>query len=329
MRIGVIFVGATTKQNEYWWPSYHRCIEKYHHDIILVHRDMDGVPSVIGNENTIPDNIIYENKILPTGEIPHKAFGAYRHYFLKHFSKYDAFAFISDDVYLRRDNWLTDVVEMFDKYPKLGMISPMLHNHPPHARAPIWFGRTECLKRVNWNFNSDHEGEMTMADRVVNTGYFVAQIGHKVDFAYDPFWDGNANPRVVGSPQPNQWIEKIWYGDKHFDEKYTDIEIGNLGKYIVKLMNEDGTDEEITDSRISPNLNNQRWNVCLEIQPYHGLIYNKSLHIVIKEGYKFITYDKDAFVGPLDPENRVFFGPNNGIYNSNGINKDNPIAILI
>lgn len=330
--IAIIFVGGTPKQNEFWWPSYNSCSAGIKHDMILVHRNMQGVPSHVPTskyaENAIlMENLMLEDKILPEGEVPYKAFGAYRHYFKKYASDYKYFAFISDDVYLRRQNWLKDVIEMFEKYPKLGMISPMLHNNPSHARAPIWFGKTQCLNKVNWEFQDDHDGEMTMADRCVDAGYFVAQIGHKVDFAYDPDWDGYANPRVCGSPQPNQMIERIWFGDEHFKMYYSVEEIASLEKYKAMLFSE-SVSEEIADLRISNNLQLQRWNVCFEIQPYHGLIYNKSLHIVKEEGYKYKQYTEPVFSGYLMPERRVYFGPSQGRYQCAGVNEFNPIAIL-
>lgn len=320
MKVALIFVGGTPKQNDYWWPSYTQCVPGYEHDIILVHRNMYGVPS------DLPASVVLENKIFSTGELPHKAFGAYKHYFMKYFSKYDIFGFISDDVYLRRDNWIKDVVDMFETYPKLGIVSPLLCNNPPHVRAPIWFGRKECLMNMNWGFNDDHDGEMTNADRCVSAGFFVAQIGHKIDFAYDPDWNGYANPRVCGSPQPNQWIEKIWFGEDHFNSKFSPDEIKSLDVYKRKLFCDD-TSECISDLRINSNSNEQQWNVCFEIQPYHGLIYNKGINIVQKN-HELDIYDKEVNAGYVNPETNTFFGPNNGRYICEGINKFNPIAIL-
>ena len=65
-----------------------------------------------------------------------------------------------------------------------------------------------------------------------------------------------------------------------------------------------------------------------EIQPYHGLIYNRSLHIVKEAGYEFDLFDKTVNSGNLDPKNNTFFGPNNGRYYCGGVNEFNPIAIL-
>jgi|688.fasta_scaffold72074_3 hypothetical protein len=320
MKVAIIFVGATPKQNEWWWPSYYKNEAGIKHDIILVHRNMEGVPE------TLPDNVILENKILPTGEIPDKAFGAYRYFFTKYQHNYDYFAFVSDDVYLRRKNWLKQAVEMFEKYPLLGAISPMLHNNPAHLRAPIWFGRSEAFRKVNWNFMDDHDGEMTIADKCVAAGYFVAQIGHKFDFAYDPEWDGNANPRVCGAPQPNQWLEKIFFGEHHFEKNFIEEEIQSLEKYKTQLFEQE--DELIADYRIRPVLETQQWSMLYEIQPYHGLIYNRSLHIVKEAGYEFDLFDKTVNSGNLDPKNNTFFGPNNGRYYCGGVNEFNPIAIL-
>jgi hypothetical protein len=318
----IIFVGATPRQNEHWWPSYRQYMAGMDHDIVLVHRNMEGVPDDILHLVTL------ENKILPSGEIPHKAFGAYRHYYQKYAGKYKYYAFISDDVYLRRRNWLSNVYEMFESYEGLGLISPMLHNNPPHARAPIWFASDACLSKLDWNFLDDHDGEMTIADRVIATDHFVAQIGHKIDFAYDPFWEPNANPRVCGAPQPNQWIERLLFGHDHFHTQCFSLdEIARMEKYKEDLFS-DRVHAEISNPSIGFNMNQQRWNICLEVQPYHGLLYNKGIEIAKGKGHSISVYDREIQAGNFDPDNNVLFGASHHRYFCAGVGPHNPIAIL-
>lgn len=322
MKIAVIFVGATQKQNQYWWPSYQDCDADIEHDLIIVHRNMDGVPMVDIPE--IYGDVIFENKILESGEIEHKAFGAYRYFFKKYQDQYDYFAFISDDVQLKRDNWLKDAIDIFQYNDKIGFVSPLVHNNPPHVRAPIWFGKTECLSKIDWDFNSDHEGEMTLADKCVTAGYFGVQVGHKIDFAYDPDWKGFENPSTCGCPQPLRIFEEMNFGKDH--QKFTWPEIESMDRFLMNLEKGDNCHHQcmyVSDSR------KKVWNITIEIQPFHGLIYNGGLHIAREEGLNIDVWDTPMRSGEFNPLTDTWFGGSSGTYsNCIGINKENPIAIL-
>ena len=344
--IAVIFVGATRRQNQYWWPSFNALDAGVDLDLIYVNREFDGfAPEIctsrinrIYNENKVfrkSDRVINKHTLhgavfdhFNKKELPNKAFGAYAYYFNKYKSKYQYFAFVSDDVYLRRDFWLKDVVDMFEKYPKMGFLTPMLHNCPRHIRAPIWFGRTECLEKISWDFKTDHEGEMEIADLCTAAGYFGAQIGHKVDLAYDPEWSyrGEAE-RLCGTPMPMQFFETSQFGADHYNRFFTADEIKKLDRFEELLFDRDFS-EELTDASLALSVQQQRWNITLEIQPYHGLLYNPGLHIARAEGHSIKTFEGPIASGPLEIDKGVYFGRSHKRYNCLGISKENPIAIL-
>jgi hypothetical protein len=97
-KVAVIMLGGE-KQGNLFWPSYFNCDAGYPHDLILVHRDYLGVPTNLKNPN---GRMIIHNKIVNGRDIPHRAFGAYRHFFYKYRDDYEYFIFISDDVILKR-----------------------------------------------------------------------------------------------------------------------------------------------------------------------------------------------------------------------------------
>lgn len=268
----IIFMGGTPRQNTYFWPSYGELAAGTNHDLILVHRNMLGVPDVNYIRNMVGPygNLILEDKCFPEGELPHKAFGGYRHFFNKYKDKYKYFAFISDDVLLRRNNWLKDAIQPLTRYEKCGFTSPMLHNVPTHIRAPIWFGKSECLSKVAWEFSDDHDGEMRIADQCVSAGYFGVQVGHKITLAYDP--DNNCK----------RAFEVENFGESHLDSFFTEDEINKFEMTFLKKLSYSDVGERLKSFYIP-------YYTVLELQPFDRLIYNPSKHIVIKEEIEFST----------------------------------------
>lgn len=324
MKVAIVFVGATPKQNEFFWPSWKRTSPGHSYDFILVHRDKIGVPKNYQNNLTEASNILEINKVLQQGEIPHKAFGAYRYAFQQLRSKYDVFVFISDDVEFKSDDWLSTVVSRFEKYPKLGFQSPLLSNNPPHIRAPVWMATTNCLSAIEWYFNSDHEGEMSIADNCVKAGFWGTQIGHKIDIAYDPQLDMAVLKKLCGTPMPLRQMEiDVLNGPV---EKILPIHTKILQNFWKEFSSNYLKDIVYAKSIINPNIE-IGFNIHLEIQPYDGLIYNKSLLIAEKEVH--IQYAKDINGNQLEipGNNHSVFGINNSIYLCKGITKDNPIAV--
>ncbi|MEC8210935.1 MAG: hypothetical protein VX054_04680 [Pseudomonadota bacterium] len=347
VEVAVIFVGATPKQHQYWWPSFNQLNAGMPFDLIYVHRDYSGFAETIDCQDT--NRIILENKVERTNggykqpltgvkngmrdlfyrsEIKNKAFGAYAHFFEKYKDKYKYFAFISDDVYLRRNNWLYDAIGMFSLNDRIGFVSPALHNNPRHIRAPIWFGSSECLSRIKWNFSSDHDGEMSIADRCVDAGYFGVQVGHKCDLAYDPDWDfRDGSPRLCGTPMPVKFFETHCFGAKHFDEFFSEDDLTFFLKYDKALAERDFS-VHLTDDSLSSSRAYQEWNVVLELQPFHGLIYNGGLAIAKSAGVDMDLFEGPIPAGHLDVDNGVYFGANHRRYHCHGVTKDNPIAVL-
>ena len=150
-KIAVILVAGTQKQNTCFFPSYYNAKISFEYDLIVVHRNMQYVPTDIVNNN---GQVIFENKIFSSGELEHKAFGAYRYYFNKYKTKYDYFCFISDDVVLKRNNWLEEIIFFLDYCKELGFVGSQIFNslkgqypHESHCRAPLWASKTESLKK--------------------------------------------------------------------------------------------------------------------------------------------------------------------------------------
>jgi hypothetical protein len=282
MSIAVIVVAGGERQNVCVWPTYYNCDAGVDHDLIVVHRNMQHVPSVFN----VRGNVIYENKCFPDGELPHKAFGAYRHYCEKYINDYEYFAFVSDDVFFKRDNWLLQACEMLDKYDKLGLVATQIFNgncgqypHPSHARAPIWFSKSSALKKIRWEFDSDHDGEMRIAYQFLVAGYFSAQIGHKIDFAYDA--------------DQKDHIAVLWERDKYGcnKDKYSTEEIEQLDAFLtVRLLENDVSDLDIH----SPFSHIGTRNVIRDLQPFDGLLYDNSVGLAVNytrvERHNFGTY---------------------------------------
>ena len=263
-KVGVIMLGGV-EQQKCFWPSYYNCDAGYEHDLIVVHRNRLGLPNEMENKY---GKIFVENKIDSNGnDIPHRAFGAYRHYFNKFKDNYDIFIFISDDVIIKRDNWLMDIVNTLNIHKKLGFGASQIFNHgkryphKSHIRAPFWFVKTEVLKQINWEFEHDHDGEMKIGDQLTNAGYFGVQVGNKIDLGFD-------------ATEPNhitQLIEKKYYNDKSPFGKYYDI--GLLEKlYPTNKM----------DIIISPYKHIGEQYTFIDIEPFNGLIYLPSLEIAKK-----------------------------------------------
>jgi hypothetical protein len=273
MEVAVIIVAGSAKQNTCFWPSYNNIEHGIDHDLIVVNRNMQHVPS---NIKSPFGEVIYENKIRPSGELPHKAFGAYREYWNKYKNKYEFFAFVSDDVVVKSDGWLLEAILMLERSDKLGFVGTQILNglqkqypHPSHCRAPIWFGKSKCIKDIKWNFNSDHEGEMNLGKQFLAAGYFGAQTGNKIDLAYDALEYSNhfkghhichiMEKQLGGNPAKKMSYEKR-------EEINEDL--------LEKLENKD--DSMIVKSPI-PHIGSRK--LVSQLQPYNGLIFDLSAEI--------------------------------------------------
>ena len=203
MRVAVIAL-CGLPFHDFFWGSYLRCSADFAHDLILVHRNGLGLPE------SIPESVIMENKIINGCDVPHKAFGAYRYYFNKHKDDYDIFVFVSDDVVLKRDGWLKDIVITLCKHDKIGfgashIFSHRTYPHPNHIRAPFWWAKTEALESIEWEFSDDHDGEMKTGDLLANAGWIGVQVGNKINLGYDVLEHNHIIPVVEKTYSPETY----------------------------------------------------------------------------------------------------------------------------
>lgn len=271
MKKVALIVPSGEHQQRLFWSSYLKCNPGHLHDLILVHRDNLGVPE---NPYNPYGNLILENKIINGEDIPHRAFGAYRHYFYKYQNEYEYFVFISDDVVFKSDEWLKKIVDTLNLHEKIGFGASQIFNghkkypHESHLRAPFWFAKTEVLNKINWEFNDDHDGEMKIGDQCSAAGYVGVQVGNKINLAYD-------------STEPNhitQLLEKKYYPGFNPFGKHTENVPDVFEDYIEKLDDEFILKETI----VSPYPHIGEQNVIIDLEPFNGLIYFPSLETANK-----------------------------------------------
>lgn len=274
MKVALIIVAGSEKQNQCFWPSYQKSTLGIDCDLIVVHRNMAHVPEIY-NAN---GKVILENKIFSHGELPHKAFGAYREYWNRYQNKYDVFGFISDDVIIKTDNWVYKAVSLLNKYEMLGFVGTQIFNglnneypHPSHCRAPAWFAKSRALKLINWQFDSDHDGEMRIADQFLDASFFGAQIGNKIDLAYDSLENG-------GYYQGDH-ISAIFEKEMghNLSDKWESQELQNLNNKLFQLL------KNRDDSFIikSPHDHIGKRKLITQLQPFNGLLFDKSYELAL------------------------------------------------
>jgi hypothetical protein len=269
MKIAVIVVAGTQKQNECFFPSYKNCNAGIHHDLIVVHRNGQYLNSV-ENPN---GSVILENKVINGEEVPHRAFGAYRHFWNLYKDKYDAFAFISDDVIVKSDEWLEKSMNLLFKYDRLGFVGTQIMNgqlgqypHPSHNRAPCWFAKSSALKNIDWKFDSDHDGEMALGDQMAAEKYFGAQVGMKIDVGYDALENGG----YWGGDHIISCMEKSFQHE--LMAKFEPEEIRRLHQNLMGML--DRGEDVLTATSPHPHIGTRR--VVSQLQPFHGLLYDRS-----------------------------------------------------
>ena len=272
MKVALKLVAGTDRQNDCFWPSYNNTRPGIDHDLIVVHRDMKHIPDVKNRYGSL----ILENKVYLGGELPHKAFGAYREYWSRYQDKYDYFAFVSDDVVVKSDYWLSNAVRMLSSYDKLGFVGTQIFNgllkqypHLSHCRAPIWFGKSSAIKDIDWKFNSDHEGEMNLAEQFLAAGYFGAQVGNKIDTAYDAIDNqGHGDGDHISSLMEKKFGHEL-------SAKYTWQEKLKLNSLLIDCLKEGKDKGSVTSSH--KHIGERK--IISQLQPFNGLIYDKSAEI--------------------------------------------------
>lgn len=284
MKVAIIFLGGGAIQNDLFWPSFNNCFPGYPSDFILVHRNFQHLPLTINYK--YDGKLILENKINNGEEVPHRAFGAYKNYWKKYQDDYDIFGFISDDVVIRRDNWLKDIVDIFKKYDKIGAISSQIFNggkkypHPSHIRAPFWFAKSEALKNIKWEFNNDHDGEMKIGDQIANAGYIIIQIGNKINFAYDSHEKNHIT----------QLIEKKFFSKHELKNKFSKEETDD---FFMNMIDKIDLNKCIIKS---PFKHIGVQNFLTDIEPFNYLIYNKCIDLVRKYNLHYREILKNTFI---------------------------------
>lgn len=264
-KVGVIVLCGNRFQ-ELFWKSYTSATAGYPHDLIMVHRNFLGVPDEVKNKE---GNLILENKIINGEDVPHRAFGAYRHFFYKHRDDYEHFIFISDDVVIKRDGWLKKIIDTLDAHEKIGFGASQIFNghkkypHPSHLRAPFWFAKTEVLNQIDWQFEHDHDGEERIGDQCASVGYVGVQVGNKIDLAYDA-----TEPYHI-----TQLLEQKYHPEFHPFEKYNEHSPDMFYFYLTRL----NEGEIFNETIVSPYSHIGEQNVFIDIEPFHGLIYHTSL----------------------------------------------------
>lgn len=266
MRVCVILAAGGPRQNTHFFPSYNSCEAGIPHDLVACHRNMLHVQD--------RPNVKWLNKIVDGVEVPHAAFGAYRFGYQQN-PGYDLYVFFSDDVVLRRDCWLYDIVERMSIHPKVSFGASQIFNggkrypEATHLRAPFWFAKGEALASINWEFNGDHDGEMRIGDQLANAGWIGVQVGNKLNLGYD----------VDEENHVTQLLERRFYPGKSNREKF-DVDADPFKSMV---------DEWI----ISPYGHIGRQHIS-DIEPFDGLIYRTSLELA-KQYLKVKDYGHDTY----------------------------------
>lgn len=271
----LIFLGVTKRQ-DLFWKSYNELTPGRPHDILVAYIDRSVLPEIHNSHG----EVIYESKIIDGKDIPHKAYGGYRYFFNKYKNNYKYFAFISDDVILRSDNWLQRCIEPLVNHKKLGWVGTQIYStksncFPNHCRAHIWFAKSEALSKIKWKFKNDHDGEISMAEQCRRAGFFGVQIGHQFDIAYDSLENGGLG---VGDGIIS-CFEKKFFPEKKLVEPYTAKEIQNFEKEIWESIISNDVTKWVA---ASPHPHIQEKNFITELQGLNGQIYAPSLSIARK-----------------------------------------------
>lgn len=275
-RVLLVFLGATSRQKN-WWKTYNKFNPGVNHDLLNVYLDR---PTFLKIKN--PNGaVIHESKLIDGKDIPNRAFGAYRHFFNKYSSKYDYFVFVSDDVIIRRNNWMLDLLAPYELSPKLGWTATQIFSQeskcfPNHLRAPIWTARTSALIQVDWKFQSDHEGEQLIADQFLAAGFFGLQCGNLFDLAYDSIENGGLG-RGDGIVSK---FEMKFFPLKFLKRGFSEKEILKWEKRIWKGINSSSIEKF---SATSPHSHIGQKNYVHELEGLNGQVYRPSLELAKQE----------------------------------------------
>jgi hypothetical protein len=212
-------------------------------------------------------------------DIPHKAFGAYRHYANEFASLYDNFVFLSDDVVLRRDKWLAHLIEPLSK-PNLGwtasqVLSSQSRLFPNHLRAPLWAASASALSAIAWEFDSDHGGELSIADQMLRAGFYGVQAGNKINLGYDSLEKG----AYFRGDSVYAICERELFPEKLLTLPYSEPEITNLQLRAQTVAQGDSSQEL---RLVSPFKHLGRFKVFRDLDMLDGSVYRPAVHVARK-----------------------------------------------
>lgn len=288
LKVALVVNCSSINHIEYFLKSYLLCKAGYEHDLIIIHRNFEYI-NKDNIKNTSDGNIIYVNKILPDNtEVEHRANGSFRYIYNIYKNNYDMFIFMVDHCVIRRDNWIKDAVTLLYSHEKIGFIGSQIFNghkrypHPSHVRTICYIVKSSALSTVNWEFNSDSDGELKFGDMIVDQGYIGLQIGNKLNFAYDSKGDPpppNTIPTAGNLHHVTHYLENKYFPDKHLLKKH-EVNEFKLLEYIYNNNRENIQNYEFYMQ--SPHAHIGMQHMFIDIEPFDKLIYYPSLPLCYK-----------------------------------------------
>jgi hypothetical protein len=238
------------------------------HDLILAYANINRIPEDAVNEDGM---IVFEK--MAYGAKP--LFHAYKDIFEMHKDDYDIFCFVTENVVIRSHGWLKKCANMLTDFRGIGFVSTQVFNgchnqHPSHShiKTSAWAATRDALEDIDWNFTDNPE--MELADRFVAAGYFGAQVGHKIDVAFDSLENHGA---FVGDSVSSLLAKQLGCG---LDGRILDDKLKTIHNFLVGKLK--ARDDSLFVQ--SPFGHVGRRKVISQLQPFNGLIYDKSMHLV-------------------------------------------------
>ena len=300
----VVIVACSSHQNQYLWPSYRYLPAGVAHDLIVVHRNWEFVNrSMIARSAARWGHVLFLDKSAAANggtEVPHRAFGAYRFAFRRFHAQYSRFCFVADHVYFRRAGWLASLETLLASHARIGFVASQVFNghdagplstrypHESHVRAPgPILIRAEALRQIDWSFESDHEGEMSLGAKLVAAGWVGAQAGDKLSVGYDTLGNPPLMPFREASRRSNyrhiaQLLEWQYFPEKKGTARFEASEFDFFEARFSRVLNKSFDAMHAEATVTSPFRHIGVMRVFYDLQPFHGLLYGPSLEVARK-----------------------------------------------
>lgn len=292
MKLAVVIFVKSNEQNHCFWPTYMAMDSGQEHDLILAYANMNLVPDDAVNKDGM---IVFEKVAYATKPMFH----VYKDIFEMHKEDYDMFCFVTEDVVIRKAGWLKKITDMLSGFRGLGFVSTQVFNgcnnqYPPrsHIRLPVWAAITEALDNIDWEFGSNIDPEMELADRFVEAGFYGAQVGNKINVAFDAL----TNHGFYTGDHVTALMSKLL--GCGLDNPFTDQKTKEIHSFLVGKL------KSRSDSLFvqSPFDHIGKRHVISQLQPFHGLIYDKSLPLVPNMYIKRHPFDIVTLADCLEEE---------------------------